>query len=319
MPAKAAGKLIIYYHYDKILIKSKNYDILMTNNEQQIYMKKISLLAGMTLALMLGGCALPWNNQTPTSAQLNANQTATTPPQAQLVNLTSPEPNAIISSPVTISGEAKGSWYFEGTFPVSIVDSDNNELASGAATAIGEWTTDKFVPFTATLIFKPTTKTNGFIILKKDNPSGLPQNDASVRVPIRFADASQTSVTVYFGNSQQDPNANDCSKVYGTTRVVDKTPSIGQAALMELLAGPTEAEKQLGFFTSINPNVTIQELSISNGVASVDFNSALDYQVGGSCRVTAIRAQITKTLKQFPTVKSVIISINGNTDQILQP
>jgi len=35
--------------------------------------------------------------------------------------------------------------------------------------------------------------------------------------------------------------------------------------------------------------------------------------------VTAIRAQITETLKQFPTVENVVISIDGRTEDILQP
>jgi len=45
----------------------------------------------------------------------------------------------------------------------------------------------------------------------------------------------------------------------------------------------------------------------------------LEFQVGGSCRVAAISAQIMETLKQFPTVKDVIISINSRTEDILQP
>ncbi|MFH1582463.1 MAG: GerMN domain-containing protein, partial [bacterium] len=65
--------------------------------------------------------------------------------------------------------------------------------------------------------------------------------------------------------------------------------------------------------------VEINSLSIINGVARADFNEQLEYQAGGSCRVGAIRAQITETLKQFPTVNEVIISINGRIEDILQP
>ncbi|MBA7661011.1 hypothetical protein ES703_69021 [subsurface metagenome] len=63
----------------------------------------------------------------------------------------------------------------------------------------------------------------------------------------------------------------------------------------------------------------IQKLIIENGVAKIDFDEQLEFQVGGSCRVVAIRAQITETLKQFPTVDNVIISIDGRTEDILQP
>jgi len=60
-------------------------------------------------------------------------------------------------------------------------------------------------------------------------------------------------------------------------------------------------------------------LTIENGVAKADFDPQLQFQVGGSCRVQAIRAEITQTLKQFPTVNEVFISVNGETELILQP
>jgi len=66
-------------------------------------------------------------------------------------------------------------------------------------------------------------------------------------------------------------------------------------------------------------NVKIQSLSIENGVAKIDFSKELEQDVGGSCRVSAIRAQITETLKQFETVNEVIISIDSRVEDILQP
>jgi hypothetical protein len=42
------------------------------------------------------------------------------------------------------------------------------------------------VPFTATVSFKTSPTDTGFMVLKKDNPSGLPEHDASVRFPVRF-------------------------------------------------------------------------------------------------------------------------------------
>ena len=98
-----------------------------------------------------------------------------------------------------------------------------------------------------------------------------------------------------------------------------ETQAVARAALEELFKGPTDAEKSNGYFTSINPGVMIQKVSIENGVASVDLSEELERDVGGSCRVAAIRAQITATVKQFPTVTDVVISISGRTEDILQP
>jgi spore germination protein GerM len=78
--------------------------------------------------------------------------------------------------------------------------------------------------------------------------------------------------------------------------------------------------QELSIFSSINPGVILQQLTINEeGVAHADFSPELDRQVGGSCRVQAIRAQIENTLLEFPTVNDVVISINGRTEDILQP
>jgi len=125
-------------------------------------------------------------------------------------------------------------------------------------------------------------------------------------------------VKVFFNNSNLDPEFS-CNKVFPVEREIEKTVAIARAALEELLKGPRDSEKEQGFFTSINQGVVIQKLTVEDGTAKVDFDEQLEFQVGGSCWVSAIRAEITETLKQFPTVNSVIISINDRTEDILQP
>jgi hypothetical protein len=102
------------------------------------------------------------------------------------LKIETPEPNAAIVSPVTVRGMARGPWFFEASFPIKIVDTDGNTLGEMPATAIGDWMTTDYVPFTATIPFTaPTTKT-GSIIFSKDNPSGLPENNDSNTLPITF-------------------------------------------------------------------------------------------------------------------------------------
>lgn len=92
-----------------------------------------------------------------------------------------------ISSPVTITGKARGNWFFEASFPISIVNWDGLIIGQGIAQAQGEWMTENFVPFEAKITFdKATYKNNGAIILQKDNPSGLPENDDALEIPIFF-------------------------------------------------------------------------------------------------------------------------------------
>jgi len=234
------------------------------------------------------------------------------------IQITKPRPNETIQSPLEIKGEARGYWFFEADFPVKLLDENGELIAGGIAQAQGEWMTEDFVPFKAALEFGVPKTDKGILILEKDNPSGLPENADELRVPVRFNLAETIKVKVYFNNDRMDPEFS-CNKVFPVEREIPKTQAVARAALEELLKGATEEEKNQGFFTNINSGVKIQSLSIQDGVAKIDFDDQLEFQVGGSCRVAAIRAQITETLKQFPTVDSVIISINGRTEDILQP
>lgn len=103
------------------------------------------------------------------------------------ITLSSPLPNDFITSPLTITGDARGTWFFEASFPIVLTNWDGLIIAEGYATADSDWMTEEFVPFTANLEFDiPDYKNNGSLILKKDNPSGLPENDAALEIPVFF-------------------------------------------------------------------------------------------------------------------------------------
>lgn len=113
-----------------------------------------------------------------------------------LVQLHSPRPNQEIASPLEIRGEARGIWFFEASFPVILTNWDGLIIAQHYATADGEWMTEDFVPFTSTLEFESPYKEGdpdffkrGTLILRKDNPSGLPEHDDALEIPVVFAPA----------------------------------------------------------------------------------------------------------------------------------
>lgn len=98
-----------------------------------------------------------------------------------------PKANTQVKSPLNVTGTIPSSWMFEGSFPIKLVDNQNEIIAqtTGKEKTPGSWQSEKDVPFTATLTFK-TTATNGFLILENDNPSGLPENAQSYLVPVKF-------------------------------------------------------------------------------------------------------------------------------------
>ena len=101
--------------------------------------------------------------------------------------ITYPEVNGEIVSPLTVRGRARGSWFFEATFPLVLTDWDGKIIAQSYAKAEGEWMTTDYVPFSGTLTFqKPSYRARGFLIFKKDNPSGVSEHDDSREIPVVF-------------------------------------------------------------------------------------------------------------------------------------
>lgn len=104
---------------------------------------------------------------------------------AKAVTITSPRPGELLTSPLTVEGEARG-WYFEGSFPIKLKDGNGVTLATGQAIAQSDWTTAAPVPFKAVLTFAKPTTARGVLVLNKDNPSGLPAYDDQFSVSVQF-------------------------------------------------------------------------------------------------------------------------------------
>lgn len=103
-----------------------------------------------------------------------------------LIIVSNPRPSDVVKSPLEIKGEARGTWFFEASFPIKLLDKNGNELGTAIAQAKSDWMTTEFVPFEATLEFPTPSIEKGTLILEKDNPSGLLQNADQLIIPVRF-------------------------------------------------------------------------------------------------------------------------------------
>ncbi|MFH1820624.1 MAG: GerMN domain-containing protein [Candidatus Nealsonbacteria bacterium] len=245
--------------------------------------------------------------------------------KSDLIRIDNPHPNQGIESPLKVIGEARGYWFFEASFPVKVFDDNGFLLGIKPAQALKEWMTEDFVPFSTTFPFTFPSTSKGKLILEKDNPSGLPEHADELIIPVYFTEAQEISpelmkVKIFLNDSQfvNEPYF-DCSRTIAVERYVSKTKAVAKAALEALLRGAKEEEVNQGYISNIIPGARVQGLKIEEGVAYADFDEQLEFQTGGSCRVAGIRAQITETLMQFPTVNSVVLSINNRTQDILQP
>jgi hypothetical protein len=104
-----------------------------------------------------------------------------------LIRVSKPQPNEAIKSSLEITGEARGYWFFEASFPIKLIDENGKELGIAIAQAKSDWMTEDFVPFEATLEFGKPETNRGLLVLEKDNPSDLPEHADELRIPVRFS------------------------------------------------------------------------------------------------------------------------------------
>lgn len=243
------------------------------------------------------------------------------PTPAANIQIYLPKAGTEVNFPFTVSGQAR---VFENMFSLRLVEQGTRKLLYQSsvyanASDIGQFGTfEKEINY---LSAKPASK--DVILEVYDNSAKDGSEIDVVSMPLKLNLGETSTVKVFFGKHDADCGPTiecvyDCNVVFPFNRVIVKTDAPARRALELLLEGPSLADDPT-VFTSMNTGVKIQSLVISNGIARADFDEQLEFQMGGSCRVAAISSQIRETLKQFPTVKDVIISINGRTEDILQP
>ena len=109
--------------------------------------------------------------------------------------VSAPQPNAVLRSPLIVTGEAPGTWYFEAVFQLILVNWDGLIIADSYVEALDDWMTVEPVRFRGVLEFEkpyedapevPEFMKRGTLIFRKANPSGLPEHDKAVEIPVRF-------------------------------------------------------------------------------------------------------------------------------------
>ncbi len=154
---------------------------IIMNKTVSVIILATAILAGLIVFMILSP-KIPMVSPTP-SPTLSV---APGPDMSNLIKVYEPKPGQMVKSPLIVSGEARGTWYFEASFPVKILDANGVELGVVPAQAQGEWMTTEFVPFKAVLYFKKPETATGTLVLEKDNPSGLAENSAEIRIPVSF-------------------------------------------------------------------------------------------------------------------------------------
>ena len=123
----------------------------------------------------------------PAKGETNANELreiAYTNASADMIIVQLPFPGAVVGKEFSVVGKARGNWFFEASFPFDLRDPSGKIITQSYAQAEGEWMTTEFVPFKGEMKVPISYIGPATLVLMKDNPSGLPEYDASVSFPI---------------------------------------------------------------------------------------------------------------------------------------
>ena len=108
----------------------------------------------------------------------------------------------------------------------------------------------------------------------------------------------------------------DAEGLFVSYRTQERTLRVGTAALEALLEGPDSFEEDYGLRTAVPDGTQLLDLKIADGIARVDLTSEFE-SGGGSASMQMRLAQVVYTITQFPTVKGVVFSLDGEPIDVL--
>lgn len=117
-----------------------------------------------------------------------------------------PTAGQVITSPLTVDGSAPGSWFWEGVITTELHNSKGGVIAStaGIVKAGEDWMTEYPVNFEAVLEFDVSSvEGEGYLVIKKSNPSGLPEYDEEYTMSVTFNNSQAVGKCVITGCSSQ--------------------------------------------------------------------------------------------------------------------
>lgn len=128
----------------------------------------------------------------------------------------------------------------------------------------------------------------------------------------------ETTTETETASGQDDPHETvtyqvwfaDPEGLFVSYRSEPATPRVGTAALESVLDGPDSFERGYGLGSEVPEGTQLLDLTIDGGIARVDLTSEFE-SGGGSASMQTRLAQVVYTITQFPTVKGVLFSLDG--------
>jgi hypothetical protein len=227
-----------------------------------------------------------WENGKPL-ADLSFMATGTVAATASSSAMLDMEQGVLLTNPFILSGRLSGlkDAYWQ------LQDSKDGVLAHGTVSA--EDGTGRFQGM-GWYDVKPTVEKGTLLIIEPTSTRS--SSLASLNVALQTK--TQTAELYFWDKSASD---GDCSSVFPVKRTIVATQgervNFYEAALRALLVGPTEQEFTAGLQTALPTSTGLLRVGQDEKGRYVgDFSSDLTKGIDDACRLSAIRAQISRTL-----------------------
>lgn len=128
------------------------------------------------------------------------------------------------------------------------------------------------------------------------------------------AEERKVKITLYFGDKKAIESGNPTGTGYVTpvVREFPHTTAVLRLALHELIRGPLPGEGEL--VRTVPASAKILDLKVEDGIAYIDFSPELIADSpGGTLGGAYLIQSLIYTATEFPTVKSVLVTVKGET------
>ena len=141
---------------------------------------------------------------------------------------------------------------------------------------------------------------------EKNTEQALTEESEATKVPL-------VDMAVYFATIDENGNV----EITSVTRQIEKSDSPMMSALNAVISGVTAEEAERGLQSLIPEGSELLGATVADGVATLNFNDAFEYNNFGFQGSFYQLMQIVYTATEFPTVDKVQILINGEKQEYL--
>ncbi len=212
--------------------------------------------------------------------------------------------NRALESPFVVTGTVLA---FEGQFVWELNDASGNHLEGGTAMSSASDTgmTGSF-EIRSFLLTLPKTASGTLVLFESSPKDGTPIHE--LRIPVGLPTKTREIKTFLLRLAEDDTVGIGCEEGKFFSFNIPHT-SLPVEASLRFLMDPRIFPD--GYESKIPHTATLRSLDFRDGSLRLEFSEELAERAMGAYRSCGIRAQIERTVKQFPSVKQVMISVEG--------